>query len=373
MKKSFLVYGTGDFFYQYKSEIQEKFTICAYIDKNAKITNIDNTTVYHSLSEDSGQYDVILVMTESPFILFEILDIIKMNGVSAKKISLGISFYGSLSKYFDFFLCDDYRVQIISENCSCYAENSSVFIRHLQTRMEDICLSMGGMLKDSLTNLYKDKLQVMWMNQDVWCADHDADIYYRFEKQGFFNWGYFAVFSLMAIKQFSNPYVLDLGCGDAYYFSRFYKYVRGIKYMGCDIHLSLIKQARQKNRDEADKCDFVVADMVDSMPQPRRRRYFDVILWNGSFSVFDDNSQDRIVEKAKLRCGRDGILVVSDYYGKEKSPWIYSRNVTGKKRLYDLFRKYFAHMFLHIDESSQGFYLLATNGKLPMYNFPFVD
>lgn len=367
-KESVLIYGTGAFFHKYKTEIENAFKICGYIDRDKQKLEIDNFLICHSVSEYKGKFDHILVMTEKPNIIFEMVRSIRSANIPARLIVLGISNYGFLSSYFDFRVCDDYRIKIRDKDYSCFASNPDVFIQCLKTRMREICMSTGGGLKKSLEKLYEDELKVLWMDGRLWCQDHDIDIYYRFPKDGFFNWGYCAVFSLMAIKQFVNPCVLDIGCGDGYYFRRFFKYINGIRYTGCDFSHEEIDRAIRNNFDANKIADFIVADMVNSMPYPKDKRYFDVILWNGSFSVFDDECQDRIVKEGKERCGEEGVFVVCDYYSSKKSPWVYSKNITDEIKLMDLFKKYFNNVYLHIDEYSEAFYLLASNGRLPMYN-----
>lgn len=225
------------------------------------------------------------------------------------------------------------------------------------------------MLKKALQKLYEDKSKILWIDKYQKCSDHDIDVYVRYEREGYFGWGHVATIIMLALNQFDSPYILDLGCGSGYYYRHLCKYVSGLNYVGCDndfaSYLAIYEDEFNKGN-----TDFVVADFAKNMPNPLKKKNFDVITWNGSYSCFDDDEHKKIIESASKKLGQNGILVVSDYFSeKNNSPWYYSINsARDEGKLRKIFQEVFDNVFLYIDKKEGGFYLLASNRKLPVNN-----
>lgn len=366
MKNDILVYCVGGFFNRYKAFIRDDYNIVGYIDARFA-SEFNHNNEYSRIEDVICAYDRILVMTERPSVIYQVLRNLKQSGVSAEKIFLGISYYGGVAKYFSFSVLSDYSVAVIDANETRIANSEINFISNLKYMIEINVDYQAALLKRNIQSLYEDKLKIMWMDGHVSCADHEIDAYYRFEKDGSFGWGYTAVFSMMAINHFDNPYVLDLGCGDGYFFNHFFKYIDQIHYVGCDIDQHNIDRAIQKV--VMSDCDvrFVNKDMVYSMPEPSFKSGFDVILWLGSFSVFEDEQRSMILQQIKKRIGTQGVVVLIDYYSKRETPsWECSINpVNDTKRIKELFQKDYSNVFLYSSEKTKSFVIMASNGKLP--------
>lgn len=368
-----VVYGVGDFYEKHKSHIEKRFSICGKVDK--KYGDGSNTLkevfpVFGSVNEVDVYYDYLLIMTSLPNIMFEMIDRVKRYGVPTPKVQFGISYWGFLCNYFNFSLCNDYRLNISSRYSSSVVGDYDEFIIAIKKMMDVIIQIEGNKYKTRLSRLYEDKFRVMVLDPRVWRLDHDMDVYFRYEKQGYFNWAHVGVFAMMVLKKYTNPYVLDIGCGDTYFFRHLFRYIKGINYLGCDIDKSTIEYAIRANREDASKCDFMVADIAVEMPEPKIKERFDAIFWLGSYCVFDDDQQKNILKISSERLGKDGILFISDYYSEVKNHvWYYSINsARDEGKLRKLLETYFENVFLYVDKDSESFFLLASNGQLPVNN-----
>lgn len=366
MKETVIVYGVGKFYELHKKQIHKDYFVCGYVDRKFKTEIIKSKKCFSSIDEININYEKILVMCEKVELIFEFILNLKCYHVLPEIITLGISDFGHLSKYFSFSVDEAYRIKVQDKYGIEYVDDKEEFVKCLNNKINIIVNIYGEKLKNDLRNLYEEKMNIMCMDRMMRCMDHDIDVYFRYERMGYFNWGNTATFSLMAIKKYEKPYILDLGCGDAFYYRHLYKYIEGVRYIGCDIDDDNIKSVCEKEKD----AEFIIANVVTDMPVPKEKSFFDVITWNGSFSVFNDDEQINIINSAKSRLGENGIFVVSDFYSKKRKPeWYYSINaVHDEYRLRDLFKKYFANIYIYVCEKDEAFYLLAFDGDLPAYN-----
>ena len=97
MKEKILLYGLGNFFSQYEKEINEKYDIAAFIDKQ-KTGEYSGKQIIHIDGEGHWDYKYIIVM------LYDIQECLRVSrtlismGVDCKKILLGHSLYGEFSE-----------------------------------------------------------------------------------------------------------------------------------------------------------------------------------------------------------------------------------------------------------------------------------
>ena len=100
MKEKILLYGLGNFFSQYEKEINEKYDIAAFIDKQ-KTGEYSGKQIIHIDGEGHWDYKYIIVM------LYDIQECLRVSrtlismGVDCKKILLGHSLYGEFSECFE--------------------------------------------------------------------------------------------------------------------------------------------------------------------------------------------------------------------------------------------------------------------------------
>lgn len=371
MGKKVIIYGVGVFYIKNKTAIDSLFSVSGFVDRSYnERTNSGLKPMWANINECTSDYDFVLIATETPEYIFEILGILQKCGIQSKKILLGISYFGPLSKYFNFDVCDTYEIKCTSKYGTIVTGNNVVFMDYVRSAINKLVSVKGEMKKKELATLYEDKLQIIWLDKHLWSTDHNIDVYYLYEKKGYFTWAFTAVYALMALKNFEHPYVMELACGDAYYFSRLYKFIEGIKYIGTDIDTKIIEKARHDNEVDNDKCIFKVADITKEIPLPVDKSTFDVIIWTDSYSVFQDDVQQKIIKSIRERLGDNGILFLCDYYSeKGSSDWVYRTNpVNDKEKLRRSIEKYFHNVFLYLDINSEMFYLLASNGTLPVKN-----
>ena len=132
-----LIYCVGGFYHRYKEFILNDYNVIGYID--ACFTNEFNRKEpyeYSKIEDVKCAYDRILIMSEKPNVIYQALRRLEKVGVSAKKIMLGISNYGSIGRYFKFSVLNNYNIAVIDANESKIAHNESDFTSCLKNLME---------------------------------------------------------------------------------------------------------------------------------------------------------------------------------------------------------------------------------------------
>jgi SAM-dependent methyltransferase len=106
--------------------------------------------------------------------------------------------------------------------------------------------------------------------------------------------------------------VLDIGCGDGYFTSRFFApHCAAVD--GIDIEASAIDHANAVN--PASNVRFVRADAVQA-PFPRDR--YDVVVWDGAIGHFPPDTTGRMLEKIRDALAPDGVFAGSESLGDEE-------------------------------------------------------
>lgn len=105
--------------------------------------------------------------------------------------------------------------------------------------------------------------------------------------------------------------VLDLGCGDGFFSSRFLAERAG-RVDAIDIDPEAIRTARAQNA--GDKVFFHCQDAV-SAPFPRSR--YDVIVWDGALGHFSAAAADSMLRKITQFLSPTGVFVGSESLGRE--------------------------------------------------------
>jgi SAM-dependent methyltransferase len=105
--------------------------------------------------------------------------------------------------------------------------------------------------------------------------------------------------------------VLDIGCGDGYFTTRFFA-PHCAQVDGIDIEASAIAHAETVN--PARNVRFVRTDAVAS-PFPRSR--YDVVVWDGAIGHFPPDTTKRMLEKIRDALAPDGVFAGSESLGRE--------------------------------------------------------
>lgn len=95
--KKIAVYGIGQYYKKYGTEIEKKYDVVGYIDKNGGEHN--GKKVYQKIEDVDIDYDYVMIMSTKIKYCFEIINALLCANVEYQKILLGLSLYGVYSKF----------------------------------------------------------------------------------------------------------------------------------------------------------------------------------------------------------------------------------------------------------------------------------
>jgi len=199
--------------------------------------------------------------------------------------------------------------------------------------------------------------------------NHDNDIFYRFLDSGSFGWGFIASLNLRTIYCFGNPYILDLGCADGFYYRRFLSKLDNVNYIGCDLDSYAIQKAQKYVVEHNCDASFLCLDFVNNMPVPNQQEYFTNIFWYSSMQMFEDETQKVILTEIKNRLGNEGILCGS--VSIKSTGWKYCINsMENEEQVYNLLKQYFKHVWVYSDcGMGNDACFMASQKELPMLKY----
>lgn len=199
--------------------------------------------------------------------------------------------------------------------------------------------------------------------------NHDNDIFYRFKENGFFGWGLIATLNERAIDCFDEPYILDLGCADGFYYRRFLSHKKGLKYIGCNLDKKSVCKAQRYMETHEGDASFLCLDFVNNMPIPAQTDSFTNVFWYASMHMFEDETQKCILKNIKFRLGNNGIL--SGSVSIKNTGWKYCINaMNNEEELFDLLNRYFNHVWVYHDrDMASEVYFMASQKELPMMKY----
>jgi SAM-dependent methyltransferase len=146
---------------------------------------------------------------------------------------------------------------------------------------------------------------------------------------------YRAYFATELLRE--SDMVLDIGCGDGYFTSRFFApYCAAVD--GIDIEASAIDHAHEVN--PAPNVRFIRADAVQA-PFPRDR--YDVVVWDGAIGHFPPDTTERMLEKIRDVLAPEGVFAGSESLGDEEGD-DHLQFFAATETLAELLRPYFAHV-----------------------------
>lgn len=352
-KEKIIVYGCGQFFCRNRENIESKFTIVGTVDQSQKIAD------YKDIRECKEEYSYILIMISRINIVFEVIENFIKNSINTEKILLGISLFENF--------CDGIEMKITKDGGICVSilDRSTVvyddisFWDFVKRNMIPCLEERSKELEQQLMNIHQRIFEIKFSGKenqkrgegktaDVLSFNHDNDLFYRFPKYGMFGWGLIAAINLRAIYCFEKPYVLDLGCADGFYYRRFYSHIKNLKYIGCDIDKDSLEYISRYQKNNQCEAEFLYMDFVDNMPQPLSEDKFTNIFWYASMHMFDDATQNNILQNIKMRLGNEGIL--SGSVNIRKNDWKYCINpLDGEECVKELLKKYFNYVYVYHD------------------------
>lgn len=94
--KKIVIYGIGQYFNKYETEIEKNYEVVGYIDKSGGECN--GRKVYQKIEDVEIEYDYVLIMATRIKYCFEIINVLIHAKLEYQKILLGLSLYGMYSK-----------------------------------------------------------------------------------------------------------------------------------------------------------------------------------------------------------------------------------------------------------------------------------
>lgn len=102
----------------------------------------------------------------------------------------------------------------------------------------------GTIAKKFIAHAYKRLFFSEWCVDNPEQFDHDIDLYYQWPSSNNPHWLERGVYNLIAIKQYENPVLIELCCGEGFNTTRFYS-KSCKKIWACDFDRKAIKEAKK--------------------------------------------------------------------------------------------------------------------------------
>ena len=342
-KDKVVVYGCGQFFLENRENIEKNFSVVGIVDKNSKID------AYHDIDECKANYLYVLIMISRVSIIFEVIEQLLKKGINAKKLLLGINLYGDYSDGIKMQVLNDGGIRISTPSIEKEIYNESSFLEFSKNYIISYLEEKSNELEKQLLNIHQHIFEIKFSEKqmDVLSYNHDNDLFYRFPKYGVFGWGLIATLNLRAIYFFENPYILDLGCADGFYYRRFYSHIKNIKYVGCDIDKASLNYIKKNIK--CTNAEFLYWDFTKSIPKTDEGKKFTNILWFSSMHMFDNSTQKNILKNIVDNLESNGILTGSVCI--RSNDWKYCTNpFESEKQVETLLKEFFKYVYVYHDE-----------------------
>ncbi|TRT56204.1 MAG: class I SAM-dependent methyltransferase [Microcystis aeruginosa Ma_QC_C_20070703_M131] len=205
----------------------------------------------------------------------------------------------------------------------------------------------GGKLREkTLVKLLEQHYSSKFRRQWLWSEEQP-----HFEDQQifFFNLGFSEPDKCVGIYPFYRGFlsseaifdgdiILDIGCGDGFFTSRFLSNKK-VDIDAVDIEASSIQKARQYNP----KAN-INYQILDAINQPFPHAKYEVIVWDGAIGHFPTETTNRMLEKISSSLKTEGIFIGSESLGLEGHDHL--QFFGSLNDLYLLFKPYFKYIQL---------------------------
>lgn len=190
--------------------------------------------------------------------------------------------------------------------------------------------------------------------------DHAIDLHYQWRHARNGMWVERGVFSCFALK---GGDVLELACGDGFNARNFYS-LRSRRVVACDFDPKAIELAKSQN--SAHNVEYVLADIRTSIPDG----IYDNVIWDAAIEHFTVDEIRTVLETAKTRLSKDGIL--SGYTITRRDDGIkhlshHEYEFTDKRDLENFLEPHFRNVLVleTTYPSRHNLYFWASDGPLP--------
>lgn len=206
-----------------------------------------------------------------------------------------------------------------------------------------------------------------------WCIDnpeqfdHDIDLYYQWPVKNIPHWLERGIFNLLAIKQYADPVLIELCCGEGFNTTRFYS-LSCRKIWACDFDAKAIKEAKKKYF--APNVTFEIADIRTDIPATVNGAEPTNIIWDTAIEHFTEDEINIIMCRIKkILQARKGILSGHTITRQEngKSLEQHEYEFADMEDLKRFFVPYFKNVIVWetIYEDRHNLYFMASDGELP--------
>lgn len=242
-----------------------------------------------------------------------------------------------------------------------------VFKRFYKSIAVPIYKVQGNIAKKFVAHAYKKLFYSEWCIDNPEQFNHDIDLYYLWPTYNIPHWLERGVYNLIAIKQYKNPILIELCCGEGFNTTRFYS-KSCKKILACDFDRVAIKEAKKNY--SAPNVVFKVADIRKEIPAKVDGFAPTNIIWDAAIEHFTVDEIDKIMGRLqKILCPKKGILsgqtIVECKKGKSLAQHEYE--FADKEDLKRFFTPYFKNVIVWetIYEDRHNLYFMASDGKLP--------
>ncbi|MEY8521444.1 class I SAM-dependent methyltransferase [Lachnospiraceae bacterium 38-10] len=164
----------------------------------------------------------------------------------------------------------------------------------------------GTIAKKFIAHAYKRLFFSEWCVDNPEQFDHDIDLYYQWPSSNNPHWLERGVYNLIAIKQYQNPVLIELCCGEGFNTTRFYS-KSCKKIWACDFDRKAIKEAKKKY--SVPNVIFEVADIRTDIPERVDNLEPTNIIWDAAIEHFTEDEIDKIMCRLqKILNRKKGIL-----------------------------------------------------------------
>ena len=206
--------------------------------------------------------------------------------------------------------------------------------------------------------------------------DHDISVFYRWGKNGHLSWAFQPMFCRSAMLLFGKKVIIELGCGNGWYYREIYYWMKDVTYYGYDLNEYNIEDAKKmlarKEKECGRKSDatFEVKNILTD------EEIFNVdathVFFFATLNMFTQDDRKKIlnnIHKALkfnngIFCGNGGV-VLDGVQQWDKFIGL-SRN---EEEFINELQAFFKNVYVFPREKNdETIYFMASDGELPFYN-----
>ncbi len=227
----------------------------------------------------------------------------------------------------------------------------------------------NNLLKFSLKQSFETRIPLYGEGSIRLYNDPDINVFYRWSQNGHITWAEQSTFNIQALLMFEHRSVLELCCGNGWYYRNFYSKLNNISYIGCDLSEEAISEANKKTIKCNSDVSFFVADICTDMALMNDS--LTNVFWFSSMCMFTKEQRRKILlDISKKLKEKNGILSGScEIKSFNEEQWIYYIGLfEDENELRSELGQFFYNIFITKISDKKTLYFMASDGNLPFYN-----